>query len=34
MTVVAELVRAHHGQLHVISTPGQGTQITVTIPHA
>jgi two-component system, OmpR family, sensor histidine kinase BaeS len=34
MTVVAELVRAHHGQLHVTSTPGQGTQITVTIPHA
>jgi two-component system, OmpR family, sensor histidine kinase BaeS len=33
MTVVAELVRAHHGQLHVTSTPGQGTQITVTIPH-
>jgi two-component system, OmpR family, sensor histidine kinase BaeS len=34
MTVVAELVRAHHGQLHVTSTPGQGTQITVTIPQA
>jgi two-component system, OmpR family, sensor histidine kinase BaeS len=34
LTVVAELVRAHHGQLDVASTPGQGTQITVTLPHA
>jgi two-component system, OmpR family, sensor histidine kinase BaeS len=32
LTVVAELVGAHDGQLDVISTPGRDTQITVTIP--
>lgn len=34
LTVVAELVRAHHGRLDVISTPGQGTKITITMPRA
>jgi signal transduction histidine kinase len=34
LTVVAELVRAHDGRLDVISTPGQGTKITITMPRA
>jgi two-component system sensor histidine kinase BaeS len=34
LTVVAELVSAHDGQLDVVSTPGRGTQITVAIPRA
>jgi two-component system, OmpR family, sensor histidine kinase BaeS len=34
LTIVAELVRAHHGGLDVSSTPGQGTEITVTLPRA
>jgi two-component system, OmpR family, sensor histidine kinase BaeS len=34
LTVVAELVRAHHGQLEVSSPPGQGAQVTVTLPRA
>ena len=34
LTVVAELVRAHDGRLDVISTPGQGTKITITLPRA
>jgi two-component system sensor histidine kinase BaeS len=34
LTIVAELVRAHHGQLDVSSSPGQGTKIIVTIPRA
>jgi two-component system, OmpR family, sensor histidine kinase BaeS len=34
LTIVAELVRAHHGRLDVTSTPGQGTKITVTLPGA
>jgi two-component system sensor histidine kinase BaeS len=34
LTVVAELVRAHHGQLEVSSPPGQGTQVTVLLPRA
>jgi two-component system sensor histidine kinase BaeS len=34
LTVVAEMVRAHDGQLDVTSSPGQGTQVTVTLPRA
>lgn len=34
LTVVAELVRAHDGRLDVMSTPGKGTKITVTMPRA
>jgi two-component system sensor histidine kinase BaeS len=34
LTVVAELVRAHDGQLDVTSTPGKGTKITVRLPLA
>src|ERR1035441_2076877 len=34
LTVVTELVHAHHGQLNVTSTPGRGTQITVALPRA
>lgn len=32
LAVVAELVRAHDGQVDVTSTPGQGTQVTLTFP--
>lgn len=32
LTVVAELVRAHQGDIVVESTPGHGTQFTVTLP--
>ncbi len=32
LTIVAELVRAQHGELNISSEPGQGTQATVTIP--
>ncbi len=32
LTIVAELVRAQHGQLRIISEPGQGTQATITMP--
>jgi two-component system sensor histidine kinase BaeS len=34
LTVVAELVRAHHGRLEVSSPPGEGAQFTVTLPRA
>ena len=34
LTVVAELVRAHHGRLEVTSTPGEGTEISVILPRA
>jgi two-component system, OmpR family, sensor histidine kinase BaeS len=34
LTVVAELVRAHGGRLDVTSSPGEGTQITVTLARA
>ena len=32
LSIVADLVRAHAGHLHVTSTVGQGTQVTVTLP--
>jgi two-component system, OmpR family, sensor histidine kinase BaeS len=34
LTIVAELLRAHHGELEIRSQPGQGTQVTVTLPQA
>jgi two-component system, OmpR family, sensor histidine kinase BaeS len=34
LTIVAELVRAHHGELGISSAPGKGTQVTVTLPQA
>jgi len=34
LTIVAELVSAHHGELDIKSQPGQGTQVTVTLPQA
>ncbi|HUY45792.1 MAG TPA: ATP-binding protein [Streptosporangiaceae bacterium] len=34
LTIVNELVRAHHGQLDVASTPGHGTKIIVILPRA
>jgi two-component system, OmpR family, sensor histidine kinase BaeS len=34
LTIVAELVKAHHGQLAISSEPGQGTQVTVSLPQA
>jgi two-component system sensor histidine kinase BaeS len=32
LTIVTELVRAHHGEVDITSQPGQGTQVTVTLP--
>lgn len=34
LTIVAELVMAHHGELDVRSQPGQGTEVMVTLPQA
>ncbi len=34
LTIVAELIRAHHGNLDFASQPGRGTQVTVTLPLA
>ncbi len=34
LTIVDELVSAHHGELAISSQPGQGTQVTVTLPQA
>ena len=31
LTIVAELVRAQHGNLHISSEPGKGTQATITL---
>jgi signal transduction histidine kinase len=34
LAVVDELVRGHHGRLHIASEPGRGTQASVEIPQA
>ena len=34
LTIVAELVQAHRGQIDIASAPGRGTQVTVTLPVA
>ena len=34
LTIVAELVRAQHGELEIASQPGHGTEVTVTMPRA
>jgi two-component system sensor histidine kinase BaeS len=34
LTIVAELVQAHRGQLDIASGPGTGTQVTITLPLA
>jgi len=34
LTIVAELVQAHNGQLDIASEPGTGTRVTVTLPLA
>ena len=34
LTIVAELVHAHNGQLDIASAPGTGTLVTVTLPVA
>lgn len=34
LTIVAELVRAQHGNLNISSEPGQGTEATITLPGA
>jgi two-component system, OmpR family, sensor histidine kinase BaeS len=34
LTIVAELVQAHNGQLDISSEPGTGTRVTVTLPLA
>jgi signal transduction histidine kinase len=32
LTIVAELVRAHHGTMSITSEPGSGTQVTIRLP--
>ena len=34
LAVVDQIVRAHRGQLDIVSEPGQGTQVTITLPAA
>ena len=34
LAVVDQIVRAHHGQLDIVSEPGQGTQVTITLSMA
>jgi two-component system, OmpR family, sensor histidine kinase BaeS len=34
LTILAELVRAHRGEMQITSEPGRGTQVTVTLPRA
>lgn len=34
LTIVAELIKAHHGSLDFASQPGHGTEVTVTMPLA
>jgi signal transduction histidine kinase len=34
LTIVAELIRAHHGELEFASTQGEGTRVKVTLPLA
>lgn len=34
LTIVAELMRAQHGTLHISSEPGKGTQAVITLPGA
>jgi two-component system sensor histidine kinase BaeS len=34
LAVVDQIVRAHRGQLDIVSEPGQGTQVTITLPMA
>jgi two-component system, OmpR family, sensor histidine kinase BaeS len=34
LTIVSELVRAHHGELEIASEPGLGTEVTITLPRA
>jgi signal transduction histidine kinase len=34
LTIVAELIRAHYGELEFASTQGEGTKVTVTLPLA
>ena len=34
LTIVSELVRAHHGEVEFASHPGQGTEVTVRLPRA
>lgn len=34
LAIAAELTRAHGGDLTATSTEGQGTQLTLTLPHA
>ena len=34
LTIAAELVRAHHGELDITSEQGHGTQVTITLPQA
>jgi two-component system sensor histidine kinase BaeS len=34
LTIVAELIQAHNGQLDITSEPGTGTRVMVTLPLA
>ena len=32
LTIVAEIVRGHHGTMEIVSEPGTGTKVTITLP--
>jgi len=32
LTIVAEIVRGHHGTMEIVSEPGSGTKVTITLP--
>ena len=32
LTIVAEIVRGHHGSMEIDSEPGTGTTVTITLP--
>jgi signal transduction histidine kinase len=34
MSIVKEILEFHHGDIHVTSSPGQGTTVTVWLPAA
>ena len=33
LAITQKIVKAHYGQIDVVSSPGRGTTFTVTLPH-